>query len=83
MRLATRGRRELPDKTGAALGHFAGSFEPPLGTRCRSAEVWAVTGWSREASKPEYHDSVKCDEWEVVVPELVFEPDRGATSVST
>ena len=44
--------------------------------RCRSAEVLAVVGWSREASEPQYRDSIRCDAWEVVVPELVFEPDR-------
>ena len=76
-RITDRERWELLDGTGAVVGRLAGSFEPPPGTRCRSASVWAVTGWSREASKPEYHDSIKCDEWEVIVPELVFEPDRG------
>lgn len=28
--------------------------------------------WGREASEPEYLGSVRCDTWEVVVPELVF-----------
>ena len=73
-RITARGRWELLDKTGAVVGRLAGSFDPPPGTRCRSAEVWAVTGWSREASQPKYHDSIRCDAWEVIVPELVFEP---------
>ena len=73
-RITAQGRWELLDKTGAVVGRLAGSFQPPPGTRCRSAEVWAVTGWSREASKPEYQDSIRCDVWEVIVPELVFEP---------
>ena len=64
------------DGSGAVVGRLAASFEPPPGTRPRSASVWAVTGWSREASKPEFHDSIKCDEWEVIAPELVFEPKR-------
>ena len=41
--------------------------------RCRSAEVLTVVGWSREASEPQYRDSIRCDAGEVVVPELVFE----------
>ena len=73
-RITGQGRRELLDKTGAVVGRLAGSFQPPPGTRCRSASVLAVVGWSREASEPEYHDSIRCDAWEVVVPELVFEP---------
>ena len=75
-RITDRGRWELLDGSGAVVGRLAGSFEPPPGTRCRSAEVWVVTGWSREASQPEYHDSIKCEAWEVIVPELVFEPVR-------
>ncbi len=79
-RITARGRWELLDKTGMVVGRLAASFQPPPGTRCRSAEVWAVTGWSREASKPEYHDSIRCDAWEVIVPELVFEPVREVAS---
>ena len=74
-RITAQGRWELLDRRGVVVGRLAGSFQPPPGTRCRSAEVWAVTGWSREASKPEYHDSIRCDAWEVIVPELVFEPE--------
>ena len=75
-RITYQGRWELLDRSGAVVGRLAAGFQPPSGTRCRSAEVWAVTGWSREASKPEYHDSIRCDAWEVIVPELVFEPIR-------
>ena len=41
---------------------------------CRESTVLAVVGWSREASEPQYRGIIKCDAWEVVVPELVFEP---------
>lgn len=57
------------------VGRLAQAFEPPPGTRCKSATVFAVAAWSREASEPQYRDSMKCDAWEVVVPELVFEPE--------
>ena len=60
--------------TGSRVGRLAKSFKPPAAMRCRSAEVLAVVGWSREASELKYHDSIRCDAWEVVVPELVFEP---------
>ena len=73
-RVAQTGRWELLDRTGRVVGRLAGRFEPPQGTRCRSATVFAVVAWSREASKPQYRDRAKCDTWEVVVPELVFEP---------
>ena len=73
-RIAGQGPWELLDAAGSVVGRLAGSFKPPPGMRCRSAEVLATVGWSREASESRYRDSIRCDAWEVVVPELVFEP---------
>ena len=67
-----QGRWELLNRSGTVVGRLANTFRPPHGTRCSSATVLAVVAWSREASAPQYKDSVKCDTWEVVVPELVF-----------
>ena len=75
-RIAKTGSWELLDRSGTVVGRLAQAFEPPLGTQCRSAAVFAIVAWSREASEPQYRDSTKCDAWEVVVPELVFEPER-------
>ena len=68
------GRRELLSRNGDVVGRLTSDFRPPPGTRCRSATVLAIVGWSREASEPRYHRHVRCDTWEVVVPELVFGP---------
>ena len=54
-------RWELLNKGGVVVGRLAKSFKPPAVTRCRSAMVLAVVGWSREASKPEYRNGMKCD----------------------
>ena len=67
------GRWELRDGTGTVVGHLAKGFEPPPGARCSSATVRAIVAWNREASKPGYLEGLKCDAWEVVVPELVFD----------
>lgn len=75
-RIASGGRWELLNRQGMVVGRMAASFNPPAGTRCRSASVLAVVGWNREASDPKYHDRMRCDAWEVIVPELVFEPER-------
>ena len=74
LRVAERGSCELLDRAGTVVGRLARSFKPPAGMRCRAASVLAIVEWSREASDPQYRDSIKCDTWEVVVPELVFEP---------
>ena len=76
IRIGHDGRWELRDAEGVPVGRLAKSFKPPPGMRYRSAEVFAVVSWSREASDPEYRDAVQCDAWETVVPELVFEPGR-------
>ncbi len=73
-RVTAGGRWEILDRAGMVVGRLATCFKPPPGMRCRSAEVRAVIGWSREISKPEYVNLIRCDSWEVVVPELVFEP---------
>ena len=44
--------------------------------KCAFATVMAVATWDRESSEPQYQDRLRCDIWEVVVPELVFEPER-------
>ena len=68
-------RRELLDRSGTVVGRLARAFEPPAGMRCVSAAVHAVVTWSRDASESEFRDGLKCDHWEVVVPELILEPD--------
>ena len=75
IRVAERGSWELLDRAGMVVGRLARNFQPPAGMRCRAGTVLAIVEWSREASDPQYQDRVKCDSWEVVVPELVFEPD--------
>ena len=76
IRIGQDGRWELRDAGGGLVGRLARSFKPPPGMRYRSAEVFAVVSWSREATDPEYRDAIQCDAWETVVSELVFEPDR-------
>ena len=54
---------------------MARGFQVPDGIRCTFAKVLAIVTWDRERSEPQYHDGLLCNEWEVVVPELVFEPE--------
>ncbi|KKZ12043.1 MAG: helicase [Candidatus Synechococcus spongiarum SP3] len=72
----SRGHWKLLDATGRVVGRLAQAFQPLPGMRCRSATVLAVIVWSRTTSEPQYQDRIQCDFWEVVVPELVFEPER-------
>ena len=67
-------RWEPLDRNRTVLGQLAGSFEAPAGIHCTFATVLAVVTWDRERSEPRYRDRLQLDYWEVVVPELVFEP---------
>ena len=67
-------RWELLDRKGTVVGQLAVGFEAPAGTRCAFATVLAIATWDRERSEPQYREGLRCDSWEVVVPELVFEP---------
>ena len=68
-------RRELLNRSGTVVGQLAGGFETRVGMRCMFATVLAIATWDHECSEPQFRDRLHCDTWEVVVPELVFEPD--------
>ena len=65
-------RWELFNRANTRVGCLAKGFAHPPGMRCDSAMVLAIVTWSRARSEPQYQDSVKCDSWEVVVPEVRF-----------
>ena len=68
-------RLELLDRKGMVVGRLAGGFEVPAGMRCSFATVLAIATRDRESSGPQYQGRLRCDSWEVVVPELVFESE--------
>ena len=68
-------RWDLSDHSGVVVGQLARGFKAPAGMRCVSAVVLAVVNWDREKSESPYRDGLRSEAWEVVVPELVFEPD--------
>ena len=72
-RVNEKGRWKLLDARGILVGNMAQSFAPPKGKNYQSAKVMAIVKWSRDSSDPKYLEHTKCDSWEVVVPELVFE----------
>ena len=72
---AEANRWELVDRQGTVVGQLAGDFEGPPGIRCAFALVSAIVGWDRQYSDQQYQQRLSCDSWEVVVPEMVFEPD--------
>ena len=68
-------RWELLNHKGIVVGLLAKNYDLPTGMRCRSAKVHAVVRWKKDVTDTEFSDRIKCDTWEVIIPELIFEPD--------
>lgn len=62
--------------TGRWLGSWPVVFTVPDGVRCTFVTVMAIVRWDRERLEVQYRKGLRCDSWEVVVPELVLEPER-------
>ena len=69
------GRWELLNTGGIVVGRLAKGFEGIRGMQCASGRVLAVVAWGRDKSEPEFREDIRSETWEVVVPELIFEPD--------
>ena len=69
-------RWELLDDNGMVVGQLVRGFKPPAGADNVRATVLTVVSWDAERSEPEYRAGLRSEAWEVVVPELVFEPVR-------
>ncbi len=67
--------KAICDARGIQVGQLAKGYKPPAGLRCVHAQVAAIVVWERSPTDAEYQSRLKCDAWEVVLPELVFAPD--------
>ena len=75
LHLQQAGRRWLlRDGQGNPVCQLAASYTPPAGMDCVAARVAAIIVRDRADSEPEYLARVRCQHWEVVLPELVFAP---------
>ncbi|SFO41732.1 ATP-dependent DNA helicase RecQ [Roseovarius lutimaris] len=83
VRLSSVGDRwQIEDVQGRALGRMSKAFAPPIGTKFVTGEIAAIIHWRKEDADERFHHVLKRANWEVVVPELVFEEVKGAERVS-
>lgn len=66
-------RWRIDNAQGQTLARLSRAFAPPEGTTFLRGEVAAILQWRREDGDEDYHHLLRRDEWEVVLPELVFE----------
>lgn len=62
------------DDQGRILGRMAKRWQPPGGRQFQSGHVGAIVTWRKVDSKEEFQRHIKRDEWETILPELVFVP---------
>jgi ATP-dependent DNA helicase RecQ len=62
----------LLDAHGEKVGKMAKVFEIPYGKQCIEARVESIIAQHKDADTK--YAEPKCEQWEVVVPELVFSP---------
>jgi ATP-dependent DNA helicase RecQ len=61
----------LLNTQGETVGKMSSIFAVPLGMQCIEVRVSAILVWRKDEADTKYGEP-KCDQWEVVVPELVF-----------
>ena len=69
---------ELLDPAGQVVGRLARAYQTPRGMRCLQARVAAIVVRRREDAEAGFREMMRCERWEVVLPELVFEPARSS-----
>ena len=76
LREQDNGRCFLTDVQGVVVGRLARGFTPSPGMRCCAATVAAIHVRRVKDVGDEYRSRIdtQCTAWEMVVPELVFEP---------
>lgn len=68
------GYRLLRDEQGHVVGRLSQHYQPPARMGCQSARVTAVLVRRDADGEERYRRHLRCQRWEVVIPELIFAP---------
>ena len=71
------GYRLLRDERGQVVGRLSQHYQPPARMGCQSARVAAVLVRRDADGEERYRRHLRCQRWEVVIPELIFAPVAG------
>jgi ATP-dependent DNA helicase RecQ len=63
----------IKNPAGQTLGYMSRAFSPPEGTAFVKGTIAAVLRWRKDDNEEAYRHLCKRDEWEVILPELVFD----------
>ena len=62
----------IKDATGRTVGRMSRSFAPPARCEISHAEVGAVVRWRRSDNAEEYREAIVRDEWETILPDIIY-----------
>ena len=68
---------ELRNARGQQVGRLANGYVAPPDMQCVQAKVAAIFQRRREDTEPQFQARLQVDEWEVLLPELVWQADGG------
>lgn len=57
---------------GQTLGRMARAYNAPEGLEFLRGEIGAIVRWRKSDNKEEFRSTIRRDEWEAILPELVF-----------
>lgn len=60
------------DAAGRPLGRMARAYRPPEGLPLLRGRIGAIVRWRKADNAEEYRTHIRRDDWEAVLPELVF-----------
>lgn len=66
------GKWMILDAKRRVLGRMSGNWAPPEGTDLVNGKIGAIVRWRRSDNEESYQSYLKREEWETVLPELVF-----------
>lgn len=72
------GKWLLQDEQGHDVGRLSAAFKHPEGMTCVVARVIAILVRRREDAEEQYQQQLRNDQWELVLPELVFATEEHA-----
>ena len=62
----------IEDAKGRKLSRMAGKFSPPEGYSFVRGEIGAIARWRKRDNSEEFQHNIRRDEWECVLPEMIF-----------
>jgi ATP-dependent DNA helicase RecQ len=62
----------IRDAKGQTLGRMSRAYAPPEGLAFLRGEIGAIVRWRKSDSKEEFRSNIRREEWEAVLPEIVF-----------